>query len=138
MPSTTGTPIFSDNSAALIAIRRPAARAPLTVLLAVDRGDGARPPAAGPGDHRDRLAGQGLESTLAMAERLAGHGYDLYPTSLHAWSAGVKNLSRSSPDSAAGITSIFVPGGDAQAVGDYPDALSLLEDLAVLGRPSPM
>jgi len=34
-----------------------------------------------------------------------------------------------------GINRIFVPGGDAEAVGDYPDALSLLEDLAALGHP---
>ena len=34
-----------------------------------------------------------------------------------------------------GITRVFVPGGDADPAGDYPDALSLLEDLADLGRP---
>ena len=30
---------------------------------------------------------------------------------------------------------MFVPGGDAEAVGDYPDALALLEDLRDLGSP---
>ena len=30
---------------------------------------------------------------------------------------------------------MFVPGGDAEPDGTYPDALSLLEDLAALGRP---
>ncbi len=35
----------------------------------------------------------------------------------------------------AGIISVFVPGGDADPVGDYQDALSLLEDLTALGRP---
>jgi methylenetetrahydrofolate reductase (NADPH) len=35
----------------------------------------------------------------------------------------------------SGISTVFVPGGDAEAVGDYPDALSLLEDLTVLGKP---
>ena len=28
-----------------------------------------------------------------------------------------------------------MPGGDAEPAGDYPDALSLLEDLTALGRP---
>ena len=28
-----------------------------------------------------------------------------------------------------------MPGGDADPVGDYPDALSLLEDLTELGKP---
>ena len=30
---------------------------------------------------------------------------------------------------------MFVPGGDAEPAGDYPDALALLEDLAALGSP---
>jgi methylenetetrahydrofolate reductase (NADPH) len=34
-----------------------------------------------------------------------------------------------------GINRVFVPGGDAEPAGDYPDALSLLEDLTLLGRP---
>ena len=36
---------------------------------------------------------------------------------------------------AAGITRVFVPGGDVDPVGDYPDAFSLLEDLATLAEP---
>ena len=36
-----------------------------------------------------------------------------------------------------GVTKVFVPGGDAEQAGTYPDALSLLEDLAELGRPFP-
>ena len=35
----------------------------------------------------------------------------------------------------AGINGVFVPGGDADPPGAYPDALSLLEDLAELGNP---
>ena len=35
----------------------------------------------------------------------------------------------------AGITGVFVPGGDAEPAGDYPDALSMLEDLTALGSP---
>jgi len=36
---------------------------------------------------------------------------------------------------AAGIGNVFVPGGDADPVGDYHDAVSLLEDLTALGSP---
>jgi methylenetetrahydrofolate reductase (NADPH) len=35
----------------------------------------------------------------------------------------------------AGITSVFVPGGDADPVGVYPDSFSLLEDLNKLESP---
>ena len=35
----------------------------------------------------------------------------------------------------AGITSVFVPGGDADPVGVYPDSFSLLEDLNRLEKP---
>jgi methylenetetrahydrofolate reductase (NADPH) len=31
------------------------------------------------------------------------------------------------------ITRVFVPGGDADPAGDYPDALAMLEDLAEVG-----
>ena len=34
-----------------------------------------------------------------------------------------------------GITKVFVPAGDADPPGGYPDSLSMLEDLADLGRP---
>jgi methylenetetrahydrofolate reductase (NADPH) len=37
----------------------------------------------------------------------------------------------------AGISRIFVPGGDADPPGAYPDALSLLEALKDLGSPFP-
>jgi len=57
---------------------------------------------------------KGLAATLDLAERLAGHGYPVVPhlaaRMVHA-------------------------GGDAELDGTYPDALSLLEDLAELGRP---
>ena len=35
----------------------------------------------------------------------------------------------------AGITAVFVPGGDAEPVGVYPDSFSLLEDLNRLEKP---
>ena len=79
---------------------------------------------------------QGLEATLALAERLAASGYDVVPHLAARMVSGrdelVEIVARLR---GAGISSIFVPGGDAQAAGDYPDALSLLEDLTVLGRP---
>ena len=34
-----------------------------------------------------------------------------------------------------GISRVFVPGGDADPAGDYPDALALLQDLHDLGSP---
>jgi methylenetetrahydrofolate reductase (NADPH) len=36
---------------------------------------------------------------------------------------------------AQGIDRVFVPGGDADPPGAYPDALSLLEDLKAIGAP---
>jgi methylenetetrahydrofolate reductase (NADPH) len=79
---------------------------------------------------------RGLEATLTLAERLAVHGYDVVPHLAARMVTGraelVEIIARLE---GAGITSIFVPGGDAQPAGDYPDALSLLEDLTDLGRP---
>jgi len=42
---------------------------------------------------------------------------------------------RASVGRQAGITRVFVPGGDVDPVGDYPDAFSLLEDLHTLSQP---
>lgn len=79
---------------------------------------------------------KGLESTLAMAERLAAQGYDVVPHLAARMVSGREELVEIIARlQAVGITSIFVPGGDATAVGDYPDALSLLEDLTALGKP---
>ena len=64
---------------------------------------------------------QGLEATLALAERLAASGYDVVPHLAARMVSGrdelVEIVARLR---GAGITSIFVPGGDAQAAGDYP------------------
>ena len=58
------------------------------------------------------------------------------PTSPPAWSPAGPSSARSPiASSGKGISSIFVPGGDAEPAGDYHDALSLLEDLAELGNP---
>jgi methylenetetrahydrofolate reductase (NADPH) len=81
---------------------------------------------------------KGLEPTLDLTERLTGHGYVAIP---HLAARMVRDKSELAEicDRLAGkgITRIFVPGGDADPPGAYPDALSLLEDLAALGRPFP-
>ncbi|MCW2794528.1 hypothetical protein [Nocardioides sp.] len=79
---------------------------------------------------------KGLEATFDLAERLTGHGYAVVP---HVAARMVSDRTELAEICdrliGKGITRVFVPGGDADPVGDYPDALSLLEDLAALGRP---
>jgi methylenetetrahydrofolate reductase (NADPH) len=80
--------------------------------------------------------GKGLESTFELAERLAGHGYVVVPHVAARMVSGRTELAEIAERlSGKGITKIFVPGGDAEAVGDYPDSVSLLEDLVALGKP---
>ena len=80
--------------------------------------------------------GKGLEATLDLSERLAGHGYDVVPHLAARMVTGRSELSEIAERlTGKGITSIFVPGGDAEPAGDYHDALALLEDLGALGRP---
>lgn len=80
--------------------------------------------------------GKGLEPTLDLTERLTGHGYVAVP---HLAARMVRDKAELSEIcdrlSGKGISRIFVPGGDADPPGAYPDALSLLEDLAALGNP---
>ncbi len=79
---------------------------------------------------------KGLEPTFELAERLTGHGYDVVPHVAARMVAGRSELTEIADRlTGKGITSIFVPGGDAEAVGDYADALSMLEDLAAIGSP---
>lgn len=79
---------------------------------------------------------KGLDATFDLAERLAGHGYTVVPHVAARMVSGRTELAEIC-DRLIGkqISRIFVPGGDADPAGDYPDALSLLEDLADLGRP---
>lgn len=79
---------------------------------------------------------KGLEATLDLAERLAGHGYAVVPHLAARMISGRTELAEISERLVGKqISRIFVPGGDADPAGDYPDALALLEDLAALGRP---
>jgi methylenetetrahydrofolate reductase (NADPH) len=80
--------------------------------------------------------GKGLEATFDLSERLTGHGYSVVPHIAARMVTGRSELAEICERlRGKGITQIFVPGGDADPVGDYPDAFSLLEDLAALGQP---
>jgi methylenetetrahydrofolate reductase (NADPH) len=78
----------------------------------------------------------GLDRTIVMAERLTAQGYRVVPHLAARMISGRSELAELVDRlRAAGITNVFVPGGDADTVGDYPDALSMLEDLTALGSP---
>ncbi|TNM49542.1 5,10-methylenetetrahydrofolate reductase [Nocardioides albidus] len=78
----------------------------------------------------------GLERTVETAERLAAQGYSVVPHLAAKMVTGRSQLAELAERlTAAGVTTIFVPGGDAEPAGDYKDALSLLEDHTDLGRP---
>lgn len=79
---------------------------------------------------------KGLEATFDLAERLAAQGYDAVPHVAARMVSGRSELVEICDRlTSHGISSIFVPGGDADPVGDYVDAFSLLEDLSGLDRP---
>ena len=79
---------------------------------------------------------KGLAATVDLAERLAGHGYAVVPHLAARMVHGREELAEICERlTGKGVTRVFVPGGDAEPDGTYPDALSLLEDLAELGRP---
>lgn len=80
--------------------------------------------------------GKGLDATFDLAERLAKSGYPVVPHVAARMVSGRSELAEICERlTSQGITRIFVPGGDAEPAGDYPDALALLEDLATLGHP---
>ncbi len=79
---------------------------------------------------------KGLDATFDLAERLTAHGYPVVPHVAARMVSGRSELAEICERlTAAGISRVFVPGGDAEPAGDYPDALAVLEDLTVLGRP---
>jgi methylenetetrahydrofolate reductase (NADPH) len=80
---------------------------------------------------------KGLDTTLALAESLAGHGYRVVP---HVSARLVVDKSHLSEIvarlRAVGIDNVFVPAGDAEVpAGIYEGSLPLLADLAALGSP---
>lgn len=83
--------------------------------------------------------GKGLEATLELAERLARLGFHAVPHLAARMVRGRAELADICQRlTAAGITTVFVPAGDADPpAGDYHGALDLLRDLAELGGPFP-
>jgi methylenetetrahydrofolate reductase (NADPH) len=78
----------------------------------------------------------GLERTVEVAEHLTARGYDVVPhLAARMVSGRAELLELVERLTAVGVSNVFVPGGDAQAVGDYPDALAMLEDLTAVGSP---
>jgi methylenetetrahydrofolate reductase (NADPH) len=81
---------------------------------------------------------KGLGATFDLAERLGKAGYTAVPHIAARMVSGRAELEEICARlAAAGITTVFIPGGDAETVGEYPDALALLEDLHNLGSPFP-
>src|SRR6478752_9162730 len=79
---------------------------------------------------------KGLEATFDLTERLAGHGYVVVPHLAARMVTGRTELQEIADRLVGkGISRVFVPGGDAEPAGDYPDALALLQDLVQLGHP---
>lgn len=80
---------------------------------------------------------KGLEPTLALAERLAGHGFHVVPhlaARMIADRAELERIVTRLVD--AGIDDVFCPAGDADPpAGDYVGALTMLEDLTAMGGP---
>lgn len=79
---------------------------------------------------------KGLEATLHIAERLAALHFDVVPHLAARMIAGPGQLAEiTSRLHSAGITKVFVPGGDADPAGVYDCALQVLADLAHAGHP---
>jgi methylenetetrahydrofolate reductase (NADPH) len=79
---------------------------------------------------------KGLEHTLELTERLAGHGYPVVPHLAARMISGRAELAEIVDRlTGLGVTAVFVPAGDAEPVGQYRDALAVLIDLAELGSP---
>lgn len=79
---------------------------------------------------------KGLESTLLLCERLAARGYDAVPHLAARMMSGRAELTDVTERlRQAGVTTIFVPAGDADPVGPYAGALDLLEELEAMGNP---
>ena len=80
---------------------------------------------------------RGLEPTLALTERLTGHGYRAVP---HLSARLVRDPAHLADIvarlTAVGVDDVFVPAGDADPpAGAFTSALALLDELERLGRP---
>lgn len=73
---------------------------------------------------------KGLDATLAVVERLAGHGFVVVPhVSARLVRDGAHLQELVARLQAAGIQEVFVPAGDAKEPGQYPSAAALLREL---------
>ena len=82
---------------------------------------------------------RGLDATLDLTERLAGHGYRVVP---HLPARLVRDDAHLAEIvdrmTGSGITDVFVPAGDSdEPAGRFDSAVSLLDRLAEMGRPFP-
>ena len=80
---------------------------------------------------------RGLDPTLDLTTRLAGHGYQVVP---HLSARLVRDDAHLAEIverlTASGVTDVFVPAGDSdQPAGRFDSAVSLLDRLAEMGRP---
>jgi methylenetetrahydrofolate reductase (NADPH) len=80
---------------------------------------------------------KGIEATLALAERLIGHGYHVVPHLAARMISGRSELAEIVERlQAHGVTNVFCPAGDADPpAGEYAGSLAMLEHLTALGRP---
>ncbi|HMM94166.1 MAG: methylenetetrahydrofolate reductase [Micrococcales bacterium] len=80
---------------------------------------------------------KGLEATVEVSLALAAEGFHVVPHLAARMVTGRDELlSLVDRLGSAGVTSVFVPGGDADPpAGDYASALALLEDLATIEHP---
>jgi methylenetetrahydrofolate reductase (NADPH) len=79
---------------------------------------------------------RGMDPTIEVVTKLQAKGYRTVPhlaarlvEDRRRLGAIIKRLDD------AGVSQVFVIGGDGEPHGDYPDALSLLGDMAALGHP---
>jgi methylenetetrahydrofolate reductase (NADPH) len=82
---------------------------------------------------------KGLDATLDLAERLAGHGYRVVPHVSARLLRGPEHLAEVVARlTALGVTDVFMPAGDADPpAGPWDAALPALSALTAMGSPFP-
>ena len=80
---------------------------------------------------------KGLEATLALTERLVGHGYAVVPHLAARMVSGPSELAEIVDRlRRIAVSNVFCPAGDADPpAGEYAGSLALLRDLSAMGRP---